>query len=134
MKFTGQIEYLYINAVKLEYEYFVRRERAKEEQRAIREQMRQEAAERSCLSSNARKVESEEKKYLAEIERLKAQLAQASEAQSQLIANQLSEVREHLSELEGKREEIINLKTGRPAQCMLSATWEPLAIMYLKLA
>lgn len=75
MKFTGQIEYLYINAVKLEYEYFVRRERAKEEQRAIREQMRQEAAERKLLEQQRKKVESEEKKYLAEIERLKAQLA-----------------------------------------------------------
>lgn len=113
MKFTGQIEYLYINAVKLEYEYFVRRERAKEEQRAIREQMRQEAAERKLLEQQRKKVESEEKKYLAEIERLKAQLAQASEAQSQLITNQLSEVREHLSELEGKREEIINLQNGK---------------------
>ena len=41
-RFIGQIEGLYIEAVKIEYEYYVQRERAKEEQRAIREQMRQE--------------------------------------------------------------------------------------------
>ena len=35
VKFTGQIESLYIDAVSLEYEYLIRRERAKEEQRAL---------------------------------------------------------------------------------------------------
>lgn len=39
-RFIGQAEYLYVNAVRIQYEYYVKRERAKEEQRAIREQMR----------------------------------------------------------------------------------------------
>lgn len=113
IKFTGQIEYLYIEAVKLEYEYFIRRERAKEEQRAIREQMRQEAAERKILEQQRKKVESEEKKYLLEIERLKAQLSEANEEQQRLINSQINEVRGQLKEVEGKKEEIINLQNGK---------------------
>lgn len=44
-KFIGELDYYFQEAVKIEYEYYVQKERAKEEQRAIREQMRQEAEE-----------------------------------------------------------------------------------------
>ena len=45
-KFIGEIEYLFINAVKIEYNYYVKKEQARQEQLALREQMRQEAEER----------------------------------------------------------------------------------------
>ncbi len=112
-RFAGQIEYLYIEAVKLEYEYFVRREQAKEEQRALREQMRQEAAERKQLEQQKKKVESEEKKYLQEIERLKAQLLEAEEEKRQAITDQLKSVETQLSEVAEKKAEIINLQNGK---------------------
>ena len=41
-KFIGEIEYLFINAVKIEYNYYVKKEQAKQEQLALKEQMRQE--------------------------------------------------------------------------------------------
>lgn len=44
-KFIGEIEYLFINAVKIEYNYYVKKEQAKQEQLALKEQMRQEAQE-----------------------------------------------------------------------------------------
>ena len=50
-KFIGEIEYLFINAVKIEYNYYVKKEQARQEQLAIREQMRQEAAERKALEA-----------------------------------------------------------------------------------
>ncbi len=111
--FTGQIEYLYIEAVKLEYEYYIRRERAKEEQRAIREQMRQELAERKLLEQQRKKVENEEQKYLLEIERLKSQLAEATGAQKEKIDRQLEGVRQQLSDVESKKAEIVNLQNGK---------------------
>lgn len=111
--FTGQIEYLYIEAVKLEYEYYIRRERAKEEQRALREQMRQELAERKLLEQQRKKVENEEQKYILEIERLKAQLAEATEAQKETIDRQLEGVRQQLADVESKKAEIVNLQNGK---------------------
>ena len=50
-KFIGEIEYLFINAVKIEYNYYVKKEQARQEQLAIREQMRQEVEERRALGS-----------------------------------------------------------------------------------
>ena len=51
-RFIGEIEYLFINAVKIEYNYYVKKEQARQEQIAIREQMRQEAAERLGLTGD----------------------------------------------------------------------------------
>ena len=59
-KFIGEIEYLFINAVKIEYNYYVKREQAKQEQMAIREQMRQEAEERKALEAEHKKIEKED--------------------------------------------------------------------------
>lgn len=70
-KFIGEIEYLFINAVKIEYNYYVKKEQARQEQMAIREQMRQEAQERKALEEERKKVEKEESKYHTEIEKIK---------------------------------------------------------------
>ena len=47
-KFIGEIEYLFMNAVKIEYNYYVKKEQARQEQLAIREQMKQEEEERKA--------------------------------------------------------------------------------------
>ena len=48
-RFIDEIEYLFINAVKIEYNYYVKKEQARQEQLAIRQQMREEAEERKAL-------------------------------------------------------------------------------------
>ena len=40
-KFIGQLEYLFINAAKIEYNYYVKKEKEKQEQLALKEKMRQ---------------------------------------------------------------------------------------------
>ena len=70
-KFIGEIEYLFINAVKIEYNYYVKKEQAKQEQLAIKEQIRQEAEERKPLEHQKKKIENEELKYNNENEKLK---------------------------------------------------------------
>ena len=69
-RFIGEIEYLFLNAVKIEYNYYVRKEQARQEQLALKEQMRQEAEERKALEAERKKVEKEESKYRAEIDKL----------------------------------------------------------------
>ncbi|MGM9682902.1 MAG: GIY-YIG nuclease family protein [Eubacteriales bacterium] len=112
-KFISTIEVLFSDAVKVEYEYYVRKEQEKEQQRAIKEQMKQEAEERKLLEQQQKQVEKEESKYLAEIEKLKAQLAEASEEKSEYITSRIEEVNSLLSEVETKKEEISKLQNGK---------------------
>lgn len=114
LRFLGQIEYLYIEYLKTEYEYYVKCERAKEEQRAIREQMRQEIEERKLLEAQRKAIENEEKKYIAEIARLQEQVQQTSEASTlEMLQNRLREVEALLQSVDAKKAEIIRLQNGK---------------------
>lgn len=112
-KFIGEIEYLFINAVKIEYNYYVKREQAKQEQAAIREQMRQEAEERKALEAEKKKVEKEESKYQAEIDKITSQLTAASDTEAEKLRAKILELEEQLSAVVLKKEEITNLANGK---------------------
>lgn len=112
-KFIGEIEYLFINAVKIEYNYYVKKEQARQEQLAIREQMRQEAQERKALEAERKKVEKEESKYTAEIEKLKEQLNSAKEEELNKLNARILELQSQLSDVVVKKEEISNLANGK---------------------
>lgn len=112
-KYIAQIEDLYIDEIRLEYEYYIRRERAKEEQRVLREQLRQEAAERRALELQRQKVEQEEAKYLQEIQRLRAQLGISDDSNLEQLHLQIAQLEEQLHSLEEKKAEIINLQHGK---------------------
>lgn len=112
-KFIGEIEYLFINSVKIEYNYYVKKEQARQEQLAIKEQMRQEAAERKALEADKKKIEKEENKYLSEIEKLKEMLKQATEANEKELNSRILELESQLADVIIKKEEIINLQNGK---------------------
>lgn len=115
-KFIGQIEELYLNAVEIEYEYYVQKERAREEQRAIKEQMRQEAEERKRLEQERKQVENEEKKYRGEMDRVTAQLAQASLSDEKTIGilnARIAELKGQLNSVDEKKADIIRLQNGK---------------------
>jgi len=112
-KFIGEIEYLFINAVKIEYNYYVKKEQAKQEQMAIREQMRQEAAEKKALEQERKRIEKEEEKYNAEIEKLKIQLADAHNETLEALNARIIELQSQLSNVIIQKEEIARLSTGK---------------------
>ena len=112
-KFIGEIEYLFINAVKIEYNYYVKREQAKQEQAAIREQMRQEAAERKALEAERKKIEAEESKYEAEMERVRQQLSSASTEEADALNKRILELEGLLSDVLVKKEDIVKLQNGK---------------------
>lgn len=112
-KFIGEIEYLFINAVKIEYNYYVKKEQARQEQLAIREQMRQEAQERKALEAERKKVEKEESKYNAELEKLKEQLESAAAYEMEQLNARILQLQAQLSEVVLKKEEISNLANGK---------------------
>ncbi len=113
-KFLGEIEYLYTNAIKIEYEYYVKKEREKEEQAAIREQMRQEAEERKELERQRKHVEKEESKYTSEIENVKAQMCETEDSSKlSLLENKIRELEEKLQQVNERKEDIINRQNGK---------------------
>ena len=112
-KFIGEIEYLFINAVKIEYNYYVKKEQAKQEQMAIREQMCQEAEERKALEAEKKRVEKEESKYQTEINKLQESLKAASDAEMAKLQARILELQGQLSDVVLKKEEISNLQNGK---------------------
>ena len=112
-KFIGEIEYLFINAAKIEYNYYVKKEQARQEQLAIREQMRQEAEERKALEAERKKVEQEESKYHSEIEKLKLQLAEAKDDELEKLNARILALQSQLADVIIKKEEISTLANGK---------------------
>lgn len=113
-KFIGEIEYLFIEAVKIEYEYYVQKERIKEEQRAIREQMKQEAEEQKRLEEERKQIEKEENKYHAEIQNVKEQIANSKDDEkTAMLEARLSEIETQLNDVEQKKDDIIKLQNGK---------------------
>ncbi len=112
-KFIGEIEYLFINAVKIEYNYYVKKEQARQEQLAIREQMRQEAEERKALERERKKIAEEESKYTGEIEKLQAQLSTAESSEVAALNARILELQAQLSDVIVKKDEISKLANGK---------------------
>ncbi len=112
-KFIGEISYLFQEAVKIEYEYYVQKERAKEEQRAIREQMRQEAEERRALEAEKKKIEKEESKFQGQIAQIEEQLSSAEPDKVAQLEARLAELQAQLGAVKEKKDTIATLQNGK---------------------
>ena len=113
IKFIGEIEFLYVEAVNIEYEYYIQKERIKEEQKTLREQQRQDAAERKRLDEEQKKVERESSKFKNEAQEIDNKILNEKDP---VKLKQLEERREYLTteleNLEKKKEDIIRLQHG----------------------
>ena len=113
-KFIGEIEYLFINAVKIEYNYYVRKEKARQEQLALKEQIRQEAEEQKALETEKKKVEKEEMKYRNEITKLESSMSESlSDNELSKLKARILELQNQLSQVVLKKDEISNLQNGK---------------------
>ncbi len=113
-KFIGEIEYLFINSVKIEYNYYVKKEQAKQEQLAIKQQMREEAEERKLLEQQRKKIEMEESKYHIEITKANEALSSATDdKQIEDLKAKILELQGLLSDVTIKKDEISKLQNGK---------------------
>lgn len=113
-KFIGEIEYLFINAVKIEYNYYVKKEQARQEQLAIKQQMREEAEERKMLEQQRKKIELEESKYQIELDKANEALSSATDAkQIENLEAKILELQGLLSDVTIKKDEISKLQNGK---------------------
>ena len=113
-KFIGELEYLFINSVKIEYNYYVKREQAKQEQMALKEQMRQEAEERKALEREKKHIQQEEEKFNTEISKLQdTMLNTTDESEIDKLKARILELQSQLGEVIIKKDEITNLQNGK---------------------
>ncbi|MFR4766797.1 MAG: GIY-YIG nuclease family protein [Paraclostridium sordellii] len=113
-KFIGEIEYLFIKSIEIEYEYYVKKEKQKEEQARLREQMKQEAEERRLLEQQKKQVEKEEEKYKLEIGKVE-DILKTTEDEEKLrqLQAKIEELKSQLELVEEKKEDIVKLKNGK---------------------
>jgi len=102
-KFIGEIE----------YNYYVKKEQARQEQLAIKEQMRQEAEERKALETERKKIEQEESKYENQITALTEQANSAEGSELEALKARILELQAQLSDVIVKKEEISKLQNGK---------------------
>ncbi len=112
-RFITETQSLFTDAARIEYEYYMRKERAKEEQKALREQMRQEAEERKALEQQQKQIEKEESKYNAEMEKLREQLEAANAEKSAALNARIEELQSLLAKVDEKKEDIAKLQNGK---------------------
>lgn len=112
-KFLGQLEYHFYEAVKIEHLWYVRKEQQRLEQIAIREQMRQEAAERKALEEAQKRIAEEEAKYQNEMVRLQEALAEAPAEKQAEVQARMQEVQSQMAEMVVQKEKIASLAKGK---------------------
>lgn len=113
VRFITEAKSLFIDAARVEYEYYIRRERMKEEQKALRDKMRQEAEERRRLEEEKKKLAAEESKYTNEMSKLQAQMNDASEEKAKLFEARIAELEALLSKVNENKETIAKLQNGK---------------------
>lgn len=113
-KFLLEIQPLYSELLDIEYKYFIYREREKEEQRLLKEQMKQEAEERKAMEAERKKLEVEEGKYKTEIEKNSLLLEKETDVEKvRQLQLRIQELQTQLSSVEDKKEEIASLALGK---------------------
>jgi hypothetical protein len=114
VKFIGELEYLFINAAKIEYNYYVKKEQIKQEQLALRQQMKEEAEERKRLEIEKKRIAQEETKYVNEIDKTKQQLVISTDpSEMELLQAKILELESKLSDVFIEKEKIAELQNGK---------------------
>ena len=113
-QFAYTIEKLFEDAVNIEYEYYIKKEQAHQEQLALKARMREEREEQRRLAEQAAQMKREEEKYLQEKERLETKLQETQTAEDKAaIESDLEKLNEQLNSINEKKEEITKLQHGK---------------------
>ncbi|WP_206215442.1 MULTISPECIES: GIY-YIG nuclease family protein [unclassified Enterococcus] len=113
-RFISEMKPLYLELINIEYRYYIKRQQEKEEQQAIREQMKQEAEERKALENERKKLEKEESKYITEMKRNEELLQIETDIGKIAQLNErLKELQSQLEKVEEKKEEVTSLTMGK---------------------
>lgn len=102
---TSYLE-LRVKELKLVYEWEEAKQREKEEQARIREQMREEERERKEFEKARQKAEQEEQKYEELLRKAQEEVGAAAEKDKAKLASQIEELQRRIAEIEEKKRAI----------------------------
>ena len=113
-QFAYTIENLFMDAVNIEYEYYIKKEQERQEQLAIKAKMREEREERRRLAEENKRFDAEKEKFNQEQIKLQQDYANAiTEEEKKTIEDAIKKIDEKLVEIEKKKEEIVKLQHGK---------------------
>ena len=113
-KFIAEIHVIFEALIKTEYEYYIRKEKARAEQQALREQMCQEAEERKAMELEQKKIEKEESKYKSEISNIQQQINSSDDnAKNAALLKKIEELQARLANISEQKEQIISRQNGK---------------------
>ncbi len=98
-----------LNELQLAYEYKHKKEEEKQEQRAIREQMREEARANRDFENARIQAEREERNYQAALERARQQLLHAHGEKELEMQRKIQELEEQLFSIEEKKARVLSM-------------------------
>lgn len=101
-KITISWDYLQLKAdeIKLAYEYSLKKQEEKEEQKRIREQMREEARLMREIEETRKDIEKEQKHYTNALIKIKKQLESCDDTEKELLVGKKQEIEQHLTDLD----------------------------------
>lgn len=101
-KITISWDYLQLKAdeIKLAYEYSLKKQEEKEEQKRIREQMREEAKLMREIEETRKDIEKEQKHYANALIKIKKQLESCDDTEKELLIGKKQEIEQHLTDLD----------------------------------
>lgn len=110
-------EYLNLKLEELELRcgYVTMKQREKEEQQRIKEQMREEERVRKELEAEEKKVEKEEQHFMNEINKLQKRMAKENEEQQAILLKQIEELQTKLAEVSEVKADIMNRRLNNKA-------------------
>lgn len=97
---------LKIEELQLAYEYAVKKQQEKDEQRRIREQMREEAKLQKELEEARKDIEKEQKHYSNALSKINEQLEKCDDVEKDVLLEKKAEIEGHLSSLDKAMEDI----------------------------
>lgn len=97
---------LKIEELQLSYEYAVKKQQEKDEQRRIREQMREEAKLQKELEEARKDIEKEQKHYSNALSKINEQLEKCDDVEKDVLLEKKAEIESHLSSLDKAMEDI----------------------------
>lgn len=97
---------LKIEELQLAYEYAVKKQQEKDEQRRIREQMREEAKLQKELEEARKDIEKEQKHYSNALSKINEQLEKCDDVEREVLLEKKAEIEGHLSSLDKAMEDI----------------------------
>lgn len=114
-KLTENYLNLKLEELELRCGYIIMKQREKEEQQRIKEQMREEERVRKEIEAEEKKVEKEEQHFMNEINKLQKRMAKENQEAQAILLKQIEELQSKLAEVSEVKADLMNRRLNNKA-------------------